>query len=327
MQSATIDRLPEGDVDFDKANRLLTIFDEAKVEFRYIIGYYNRYVPVIILAPMQRKGPSTLPDKFKVALSEADKQQACVMEDRFKLSPAAELPARAYELSSKQANWDVLQVIIGRVANYKDIIMANGDITAISKSFTLGLTSTLIGAGDLWMQSSGNKDATLKMLLKCSGFILSALGTDLALPLGLGYLGLVSTIELFAECRDSINPGVAAFLKSEYDLETRKKLSARTLSKDRELHGYEYRDSNLMLDRGNGVVDNNHLGDIRSRDFSVNGDNHRGNITVEHTIGQDGRECYSYRGDFRNRDGNWEHLEGHTCEMKNGRETESETLP
>lgn len=330
MNGATIDKLPEGiDNDTDRL-RILSILDEAKIEFTYYVTYYNGYVPVIVFAPQLKKdlnAPSDLPDSFRVPLSDDDRMQAAILRDRFQIHPITAGPTQAWENNAKRAEWDVVSSIASRLGVYVSIISNHKDITKLSKSLTLSFISTILGAANAGLDASGNNDSFLKMIITCPAFIIGAATTDLTLPLGIGIIALVGTAQLYEQCAESVNPEVQAALKKALDIQTRLKLTTRVLSYNRPVNSYEYRGSWLIINRQNEEPEHVNVTNIESPTFQVNSECHQGEAEYKTTNYENGGyPCMEFHGKECGSDGVWHETEGNRCEI-NGKGDEIITQP
>lgn len=205
LREATCDLLPPATVDGNKTKRLATMLYQAGIKLEFRTAYFNRFVEVYIAIPTLM-GPNDhpLPDSMYVLLSETELRQSRSLRDQYSVSDAAAAPTDAFSRKARQVEWSLVQLIVGRIDNYRGILEAGLNRGRLAASFAVGFVSTQLSLAGMALDSTGVESPVARMLTSCPAFLLGAATTSLSAPLGLGLIGLVGTLESFVECYQSL---------------------------------------------------------------------------------------------------------------------------
>lgn len=209
LKTATYDTLP-GDVSDNKQpSKFLNILYQAGFEFQSHIAYYDMYVPVAVVVPTpRRKSTPKLPPHLITPLSPDEQVAVKSLKNKLNVTDAGQITAAAFGQNAETVNWDLAQIIAGRLDFYWNItkeILENGpELTKIPNSWALNFSGTFLGVAEMSLKSSGVNSPWANVLVSCPAGIVGTLGTTLSAPLGIGVIGLISTLQSFAVCMENM---------------------------------------------------------------------------------------------------------------------------
>lgn len=254
LNSATYVELPSGVSNEDDAKKLLTMLDQAGLEFRCHVPYYEGYIPVVVMIPSQRRADSpALPAHLKVGLSEADKAEAEKLRQKFGVDPAGAQPDWAYNKNATRLEWELAKTVAGRLNDYyglvKDGIPTPGKAAG---TLALGFVSTNLGFASSYLEDPDSPLGQVMVNCLAFGINVASLSSTPAIP-ALGIIGAISVLESLVSCARPIEQALGNLRRNLQELA---RLKAMLDAIPRERQGDHF-------DRNGGRVE------VRERDHTV----------------------------------------------------------
>lgn len=269
LRTATLEEVPTGCSADPATLRLLTIFAEADLSFQAQVVYYDKYVPTVVVIPGPRRpGAPTLPQAMRVLLSDADRQQAHRLQNTMSITPAGRPPTEAFGHSAVDVNWELAKIIAGRIDAYKRVIEDSADVAKLSASLSVSFVSTLLNVASLALTVQGVDSPTAHMLVSCPAFILGAATTSLSAPLGIGVIGLISTLESYADCMQNMLKFSTQIKKTLADQSLARQL-AETLARGSHSNHFSREGDRMDFFDGWNKTDSVKTSDITKHDIEV----------------------------------------------------------
>ncbi len=221
LRSAEYTSLPLESRDASYSLHALNVFYRASLEAHANITFYDRYAPIVTITPVRgNTSVDDLPPEMRVKLSDSEAKLA----DHLREASNSEFAEYYGALTANSIKLvpDEVQVFLGRVGTHWEIARIDPlDIARAAKSITTGFVGLSLDLGVYTLQDAKSRNSVItRTVLSCSAFVLTASTTSLSAPIGIGLIGMISTVSTMVECADNLRH-LTSMLSSE--LETRSK--------------------------------------------------------------------------------------------------------